>query len=134
MVNLRKSTALIGIMVAIAGCALNGSKDFHRASVHSAGSDELTSLCVTFRLTDDQTQQFLNRAKPITAQQLHDHYNYLPCYVKGTVMWTDERAVSCDFTIRAGGTAELVCDDGEGYIFACETCDELLTGTTPAAE
>src|SRR5690606_16921292 len=132
MVKLRKSAALFGILVGISGCTLNGSKQFHSASVHSVGSDEPSSLCANFSLTNDQATQLLNRAKPITPQQLHDHYNYLPCYVKGTVIRSGEGTMSCDYTIRAGGTAELVCDDGQGYIYACDTCEVLLPVTAAA--
>ncbi len=94
--------------------------------MYSTGSDEQPGLCANFRLTNEQVTQLLNRAKPITPKQMHDHYNYLPCYVRGTVMRSGEGAMSCDFTVRAGGTAELVCDDGQAYIYACDTCEALI--------
>lgn len=134
MVSLCKRAVLLGILVAVSGCTLSGSQQFHSASVHNMGSDESSSLCANFRLTNDQATQLLNRAKPISPQQFHDHYDYLPCYVKGTVIWSGEGTMSCDYTIRAGGTAELVCDNGQGYIYACDTCEALLTDTAAAME
>lgn len=128
MVNRFKFTLMVAIVAAVLSCASIGSKTFQDAAVRNVGSDRPSILCAGFGLTDDPSQQFLNRSKPITVQQMHDHYSYLPCYVKGKVAKGGQTRQVCDFTIRAGGTVELACEDGEDYIYACDTCEELLWG------
>lgn len=126
MVNPKGFMALLALAAGVAGCA-SSKVHFHDAAVTSIGSDQPTPLCVDFSLSDEQALQFLRSSEAITAQQMHDNYNYLPCYVRGRVVRAEGSKQSCDFTIRAGGTAELNCEDGQGYIYACETCEELLT-------
>lgn len=106
------------------GCATTGHLRFSSARDLEVGSDEDMALCRDFQLTEEQSVQFLNQSSVVTAREVHDHYNYLPCYVKGIVI-NDEQ--ECDFTIRAGGTAELMCDGGESYILACDDCEGRLT-------
>lgn len=128
MVTCVNTGVLVLLSSALLGCiSFAGQQQFENAVVTDIGSDEHTPLCAEFRLTDNQAQQFLNRSRPINAQQMHDHYSYLPCYVKGRVNLKGDPQQICHFTIRAGGTVELDCDGSKGYVYACDTCDELLT-------
>lgn len=115
------ATALTATFI---GCAATDNLRFSSAKNLEVGGDEDMALCRDFQLTENQSVQFLNQSSAISAREIHDHYNYLPCYVKGTVI---NEGQECDFTIRAGGTAELVCDGGESYILACDDCEGLLT-------
>lgn len=125
MVKSLRPIALLAVAATMTACAASGG-GFRAAKVKSIDSDEPTPLCSGFRLSDGQAQEFLERSNKITAQQMHDNYNYLPCYVKGTVVRVDESEHTCDFTIRAGGIAELSCENGQAYIYACDTCEALL--------
>lgn len=134
MVRPFKFTLAVAFAAAVTSCASTVSTRFQDAAVHSTGNERPFALCAGFRLTDEEAQRFLNRSKPINAQQMHDHYNYQPCFVKGRVAKVEQSRQFCDFIIRAGGTAELACEDGEAYIYACDTCDDLLKDRSETAE
>jgi len=65
----------------------------------------------------------LKHNRLITAKTMHDKYDYLPCYVKGTSRIKDKK---CNWEIRAGGTVEISCSD-TNYTLACDKCDDLLS-------
>lgn len=115
--------AALAIIFTCIGCTATDHSRFSNAKVLELGSEEDSALCHDFRLTEDQSVQLLNQSKLITAKEMHDHYSYLPCYVKGSVTYNSRE---CEFTIRAGGTAELICDDDKSYILACDDCNDLL--------
>ena len=73
-------------------------------------------------MNEKQANTFFKKSKIIDAKTMHDEYDYLPCYVYGTLSYRNE---SCHWEIRAGGTGLIQCPDQE-YIIACDKCDELL--------
>jgi len=81
------------------------------------------SICESFRLTDPQAQEFFAKATTITAEQVHDHYDVLPCWVEGT---TTKGADKQTWKIRAGGTAEVTAANGDVTYLGCKTCDDIL--------
>ncbi len=65
---------------------------------------------------------FFKRSKEIDSKILHDHYNFAPCYIEGTLKINNQ---SCVWTIRAGATGEINCRD-KAHIFACDDCEDLF--------
>lgn len=106
-------------------CAPTEQQSFSGAKNLMSGSDKDMAFCRDFRLTKEEAAQLLNQSRVITTKEMHDHHEYLPCYVKGTVNYDGK---TCDFTIRAGGTTELVCQNGKNYVLVCDDCNDLLGG------
>lgn len=111
-------------LLTMTGCA-SATPGFANAHVSAIGSDSPNEFCSDFRLSDEQVLEFLGRSREVTIEEFHNEYDYLPCYVRGTA--TRNRS-KCGFEIRAGGTVELSCENGEGYMMVCDTCDHLLGG------
>ena len=73
-------------------------------------------------LSPSQAKEFFTRAKRVDRRTLHDHYNYAPCYLEGTLKYKQN---SCNWEIRAGATGHIACGKATEY-FACDTCDDLF--------
>ena len=69
-----------------------------------------------------EARAFFVRAKQVSLQVIHDHYDYAPCYIEGTLKYGSR---SCDWEIRAGATGHIVCGAKTWY-FACDTCSDLF--------
>lgn len=95
---------------------------FTDIKVISAGSDESNAFCQNFRLTEEQANIFFKKSRVIDITLLHDAYDFLPCYVRGT---SRLKSTHCTWEIRAGSTAEVQCNTNN-YILACDTCDDLF--------
>jgi len=101
---------------------------FDDVRVTAHGQDEGGEFCADFALTPAQARTFFARAAPVTAMALHDRYELLPCWVRGTAR---NAAGEWHWEVRAGGTARLEAPDGEVMLLACDHCDELLGGGKP---
>jgi len=97
--------------------------DVSNIQVLDIGSDSASSFCRKFTLTNSQVFEFFKKSKEVEINEFHSNYEYLPCYVKGTLNKGNNK---CNFTIRAGGTIELTCDNKLGYLYVCDSCDNLL--------
>lgn len=128
MVTFMKYIFFCLTLLSVTACASQTAK-FSDAKITGAGSDKPNSLCQNFQLTDQEAVTFFTKAKQVSAIEIHDQYDYLPCYVKGTIAIkkasSPQKAI-CDFNIRAGGTAELTCNNEETVFYGCKTCDKLL--------
>lgn len=118
--------ALPALVLPLIGCAAPPPTPvFDDVQVASHGQDEGGAFCADFVLTPSQVRTFLARAVAIDAMTLHDRYDLLPCWVRGTArdghgLWRWE--------IRAGGTARLESPAGDVTLLGCDACDELLGG------
>jgi len=120
-----KSFLLFSIFFTVTACA--HTPTFTNAKAGSHGSDQANSLCEKFNLTENEAVEFFKKSKEVDGITIHNEYDYLPCYVKGTISLVHNKATkSCEFTIRAGGTAELLCPNEEAKFYACKKCDDLL--------
>ena len=112
-----------------ASCVANSSH-FTKAKVLTRGIDDANSLCEKFNLNEQEALEFFKKAKVVNQKTIHDHYDYLPCYVKGTISFPpkDSKRTEemCGFTIRAGGTAELACGKEDVKFYACNNYENLL--------
>jgi len=78
-------------------------------------------------LDNGAAAEFFRRAKLVDGRTLHDHYNYAPCFVEGTLKYHSN---SCEWRIRAGATGEIRCGQQE-RLFACDDCDDLFAPKSP---
>jgi hypothetical protein len=62
------------------------------------------SICQRFDLSQAEATRFLQRALIVTRYELHDSYNFLPCFVRGTAEFNGRPA---SWEIRAGGTGTI---------------------------
>jgi hypothetical protein len=124
------SLAYAGLLLtatALSGCfgSKPASPDMTSFQVVSRGQDKGGEFCRDFDLTPAQAERFFSLATVRTAQQLHDDFDHLPCWVRGT---GQSRRGAYTWEIRAGGTASIGLADGSVELLGCEKCEALLTG------
>jgi len=117
--------AAASLVACAAPSAATAPRSFDELQVTSRGQDDGGAFCADFALTPSQARTFLARAVAVDAMTLHDRYDLLPCWVRGTAR--DARG-SWRWEIRAGGTARLESPTGDVVLLACDGCDELLGG------
>lgn len=88
--------------------------------VTESGTDEgKIEFCSDFSLSQRSAQAFLQQARTVTVEELHNSYDHLPCYTRGEAKLGKEK---CHWEIRAGNTGELMCDSGTTKLLACDDC------------
>ena len=116
-------------LVSCFGCAAPTIHSFKSKLVNievlSHGYDEGGEFCKDFTLTSKQVEWFFSRAKVLDAQLLHDQFDILPCWVRGTAQSTQGKS---QWEIRAGGTARIVFENGSVVLQGCGECDAVLGG------
>ncbi|MBL8024832.1 MAG: hypothetical protein JNL74_00390 [Fibrobacteres bacterium] len=91
--------------------------------VLSHGHDNGGEFCADFILTSTQVEWFFSRAKILDARLLHDKFDILPCWVRGTGKSVQG---TWNWEIRAGGTARKVFENGTIELLGCDNCDAVL--------
>lgn len=116
--------AVFAALAVISACAQGTNRDLKITSIaiSGRGQDEGGDFCKDFDLGAADVISFFQRAHPVTARELHDNFEFLPCYVLGSAVM-DGQTVS--WGIRAGGTAS-VTKQGEELFYACDNCEDLL--------
>ena len=118
------------VSAGVVGCATPAAPDaWTDLRVESRGQDKGGEFCGDFSLTSEQAGWFMRRARPRSAAQIHDEFEQLPCWVRGTVrrsggLWHWE--------IRAGGTARTEDPQGAVVLLGCNDCDAVLRGADAA--
>ena len=87
------------------------------------GTDGLDTICRDFRLTAAQAREFFTKARPISPTQLHDEYEYMPCWVAGKTTGPQGSSV---WKIRPIGVAEVTLPDHSRTLLGCKACDDLF--------
>jgi hypothetical protein len=87
------------------------------------GVDRPDSICSGFRLTEAQVRQFFERSHPITQKELHDRYDYMPCWVEGKIVSSGE---TLTWKIRPVGIGEIHHRGGAIDLRGCKKCDNLF--------
>jgi hypothetical protein len=90
------------------------------------GSESGGDFCKDFDVTATQVASFFARARVFNAQSIHDKFDQLPCYVRGTALW---RGAPAKWEIRAGGTGTLIPQKGKAVQYGCVGCDDLFGQT-----
>ncbi len=98
---------------------------FDDVRVTARGQDDGGEFCADFAMTPAQARAFFARSAAVTSMELHDRYELLPCWVRGTAR---DAAGEWRWEVRAGGTARLEAPSGDVTLLACDRCDELFGG------
>jgi hypothetical protein len=93
--------------------------------VLSHGYDSGGEFCADFILTSTEVEWFFSRAKILDARLLHDQFDLVPCWVRGTAQSVQG---TWQWEIRAGGTARKVFKNGTVELLGCDKCDAVLMG------
>jgi len=123
MQALKLSAAVAALILAGCASAPQPGAALDEVRVDSRGADPGGGACGDFALTAAQARYFLARAVVVDDRQLHDGWNVLPCYVRGTAR---SPAGVWRWEIRAGGTATLETPAGDMELRACTGCEVVL--------
>ena len=117
--------SMIVAALALTGCASapQPGAALDEVRVDSRGADPGGGACGDFALTAAQARYFLARSVVVTDRQLHDGWDVLPCYVRGTAR---SSAGVWRWEIRAGGTATLETPSGATELRACSDCQAVI--------
>jgi hypothetical protein len=101
------------------GCATGPSLGpAQKVAITGTGGEKPDDLaCRDFKLSLAEAKHFLNHAKIVTPYELHDSYDWFPCYVTGTAEF---RGLPATWEIRAGGTGAITIVDEFTYSIADE--------------
>lgn len=124
-VMLKPSTLLLAIIFC-ASCATSQSfrqQEVTAVYVEDFGSDD-NGRCrpEDVDLSHREAKEFFLRARQVESRVIHDHYNYAPCFIEGTLTY---RSRQCEWEIRAGATGYIKCE-GKTHYFVCDVCDDLF--------
>jgi len=117
------ASALLAPLLAGCASAPEAGAALDEVRIETRGTDPGGEACADFSLTAAQARYFLARSVVVTASQLSDGWDVLPCYVRGTA-----RSASgvWHWEIRAGGTAALETPAGDSELRACTGCESVL--------
>jgi hypothetical protein len=117
------------IILAIAVLASCVTQDFYQREitdvyVEDFGSDDIESCRPSdVDLSHHEAREYFLRARQVEYRVIHDHYDFAPCYIEGTLKY---RSSLCEWEIRAGATGHIKCG-GETKYFVCDTCEDLFS-------
>jgi hypothetical protein len=80
-------------------------------------NDAAAAFCKGFDLSPAKAKKILNGAAIVTYREIHDYYDFLPCYVRGNANFHGYPAT---WEIRAGGTGVITLMGGESFPIADE--------------
>ncbi len=90
------------------------------------GDDNAAKMCRGFILSEKNMRAFLGRARPVSDRQLHDEFDWAPCYVRATLSAGTHTAL---VEVSASGIASIQLDGGAPEKLGCASeCDSLLSG------
>jgi len=111
--SMKKSLALILLLPAMQVLAVGPSLGtVTDVVITSTGVDgaSVGEFCKEFKLSVAQVKTFFSRAAIVTQREIHDHYDFLPCFVRGRANFHGYPAT---WEIRAGGTGSITLMGGE---------------------
>jgi len=75
----------LGVALSLPGCAATPARPtFDDLQVIARGQDSGGEFCSDFALTVAQARTFFAKSAAVDAMTLHDRYDLLPCWVRGT--------------------------------------------------
>lgn len=125
MEDVVRAAIMLFAVVLIAACTTVGFDPAGLQDVYVADfrSDEIERCRPTdVPLRHSEASAFFMRSKQVDRKILHDHYNYAPCHIAGTLK---RQSTPCNWEIRAGATGQIQCGPKTWY-FACDQCDDLF--------
>ena len=115
----------IAFVICLQGCATGPSLGpAHKVAITGSGGERPNDPeCRGFNMPLKEAKRFLSRAKIITPYELHDSYDWLPCYVTGTAEF---RGLPATWLIRLGGTGSITILGEFTYSIADEKQKDTL--------
>ena len=106
--------------VGLVACNSSQNKNaFTDIQIVESGFQSGGEFCKDFSMQEKEIEQFFIEAEVKTPREIHDDFEYLPCYIRGIAL-DDGQIVNWE--IRAGGTAEINYPDGRRIERGCATC------------
>jgi len=124
MQALKRSMTMAALILAGCASAPQPGAALDEVRVDSRGADAGGGACGDFALNAAQARYFLARSVVVSDRQLHDGWDVLPCYVRGTAR---SSAGVWRWEIRAGGTATLETPSGATELRACSECQAVIS-------
>lgn len=123
--GLRRGLATIFGCLILIGCAAtppsaaSSHVSLEDVRVTARGADTQGAFCADFALDATQAREFLSAARILSERELHDNFDFLPCYVRGT---GKRNGVPVLWEIRAGGTATVRAEGQAAVLLGCKDC------------
>ncbi|WP_139044339.1 hypothetical protein [Marinobacterium stanieri] len=118
--EIKLALTMLSISFVITGCTYKSISDVYVEDFYT--SSPYTCEMSDVDLNHREAEIFFERAKKVSYRELHEHYNYAPCYIEG---WMKKNGEVCDWKIRAGLTGSIDCK-GDIKYYVCDECDFLL--------
>ena len=77
------------------------------------------SYCKDFKMTESQIRDFFSKAKVISSSQLHDEYDWSPCYIEGKLSQGTETSI---WKIYASKVGEIKKKNSDTINLGCKNC------------
>jgi hypothetical protein len=96
----------LALAACLQGCAAGPTLGpVRKVVITEAGGEKPDDLgCRDFKLSVRDARRFLSHAAIVTPYELHDSYDWFPCYVRGTAEF---RGLPAEWEIRPGGTGTI---------------------------
>jgi hypothetical protein len=104
--------ALVAISLVLASCATPQVGRFSNVLVTDLAK---SANCPGFKVTNQSARDFFTIAKRISATELHDFYDYGPCFVAGSFVVDSE---TWRWELSSGGTATIFPPRQEAFLVA----------------
>jgi hypothetical protein len=104
--------AFVAIPLVLASCATPQVGRFSDVLVTDLAK---TANCAGFNVTNQSARDFFTKAKRISAAELHDLYDYGPCFVAGSLVVGSE---TWRWELGSGGTARVFPPGQEPFLVA----------------
>jgi hypothetical protein len=104
--------ALLAAAVILASCATPQVGRFSNVLVTDRAKP---ANCTGFNVTNKSARDFFTKAKRISAAELHDLYDYGPCFVAGSFEVDSE---TWRWELGSGGTATVFPPEKEPFLMA----------------
>ena len=104
--------ALLATAVALTSCATPQVGRFSNVVVTGPATP---ANCTSFIVTNQSARNFFTKAKRISAAELHDLYDYGPCFVAGFLVVGSE---TWRWELGSGGTATVFPPEKEPFLMA----------------
>ena len=97
--------------------------DGYRVVIKGFHTDKPNVFCKEWRISEDQVKLFFKKAERITPEELHQEYDWLPCYSSGEIY---DKSGKYEWEIRLIGIGILTMPNGKTIQLGCKTCDEIF--------
>jgi hypothetical protein len=115
----------LGSAILVLSACASIHPDHVKVTGRGLDANALDRSCADFNLTNREAATFLRRASVITAREVHDYFDYAPCFVTGSASFLGKPVT---WVIRAGGSGYLESIDGALFDSVKPPAEILLLG------